>query len=188
MPYTANDHNKRPSSDELRARIPGWGADLDPADRPSYPRERADLPTGAHWDIPENQPELVPRERSIEHARLTPVFGTVAPLHGVSGAIRRYAYGHFSEGRAAHWLLLIVGDRVDVMGSRVRSVVEGQPDNIVTETGILGERGRHPISSRFGRGRADLKHMWIDPFIVFLGPISVVGAVLLSRRGMRKRA
>ena len=44
---------------------------------------------------------------------MTPVFGTAQPLHGLSGAIRRLAYARFSEGRLAHWLLLVAGDRVD---------------------------------------------------------------------------
>ena len=185
MPYIASDH-RRPSTDELRARIPGWGADLDPADRPSVPRERTDLPTGAHWTIPEDQPELQPRERSIEHLRLTPVFGTTAPLHGVSGVIRRFAYERFSEARAAHWLLLVLGDRVDVAGSRVRAIVEGQPDNPISETGILGELGHRPVASRVGRSRADLKHAWIDPVLVF-GPTvlviagTVIGTLALAR-------
>jgi hypothetical protein len=184
MPYSASEH-RRPSSDELRARIPGWGADLDPADRPSVPRERTDLPTGAHWDIPANQPELVPRERSIEHEKLPPVFGTVAPLHGVSGAVRRFAYKRFSEARAAHWLLLILGDRIDVAGSRVRSVFEGHPDNLIAETGILGEAGRHPVSSRFGRGRADVKHLWLDPFVAF-APATLLTVAVLVRRSRSK--
>jgi len=180
MPYDARDHI-RPSSDELRARIPGWGADLDPADRPSYPRERTDLFTGAHWDVPEDQPELQPRERSIEHLRLTPVFGTVAPLHGLSGAVKRLAYARFSEARAAHWLLLVLGDRIDAAGSHARSIFEGHPDNPLAESGILGERGRHPIGSRFGRGRADLKHIWLDP-VVFAGPVAALLAVVVVRR------
>ncbi|MEN3344934.1 MAG: hypothetical protein V7635_1510, partial [Arthrobacter sp.] len=40
MPYTADKHQRRESSEELRDRIPGWGADLDPKDRPAVPRER----------------------------------------------------------------------------------------------------------------------------------------------------
>ena len=182
MPYIASNH-RRPSSDELRARIPGWGADLDPADRPSVPRERNDLPTGAHWDIPEQQPELVSRERSIEHAMLPPVFGTAAPLHGVSGAIRRLAYARFSEGRAAHWLLLILGDRVDAIGAHAKSVVEGRPDNFITESGIGAELNGHPIASRFGRGRADLRHMWLDP-LVYVAPaaLAAVAVIAVARR------
>jgi hypothetical protein len=51
------------------------------------------------------------RERSIEHAFVTPVFGTSTPPKGASGALRKYAYWKYSEGRAAHWLVLIAADR-----------------------------------------------------------------------------
>jgi hypothetical protein len=108
-----------PTAGELRARIPGWGADLDPADRPSYPKE-TDVDSGAHWELPSSQPVERDRERSIEHAMLTPVFGETIPLRGLSGAVRRLAYRRFSEGKIAHWLLLIAGDRVDVLESAVR--------------------------------------------------------------------
>jgi hypothetical protein len=182
MPYT-DDHRPPLSADDLRARIPGWGADLDHADRPSVPKERRDLPTGAHWTIPSPQPESVPRERSIEHGMLPPVFGTVAPLHGLSGVIRRFAYARYSEGRAAHWLLLVLGDRVDAWESHLRSVREGRPDNPIAESGVLGEFGRHPISSRFGTGRADLRHIWLDP-LVFAGPVVVIGFLLV--RSLRR--
>ena len=91
MPYTADKPPLPSTPEELRARIPGWGTDLDPADRPAVPREVRDLPTGAHWDLPEQQEETRPRERSIEHERLTPVFGTAAPLKGASGVVRRLA-------------------------------------------------------------------------------------------------
>jgi hypothetical protein len=179
MPYIADEHH-RPSSEQLRARIPGWGADLDHADRPSVPRERTDLPTGAHWVIPESQPELQPRERSIEHGMLPPVFGTSAPLHGVSGVVRRFAYERFSEARAAHWLLLVVGDRIDVVGSRVQGVLQGRPDNPIAETGIRAEVGNRPFASRFGRGRADVGHTWMDPLIV-IGPTAVLLAAVIIR-------
>jgi hypothetical protein len=126
MTYTA-EHPPLPESIEaLRARIPGWGADLDPADRPSVPRERFDPgAAGAHWDSPDRQPEIWPRERSIEHEFLTPVFGTSCPTKGVSGALRKFAYRRFSEGRAAHWLTLMAADRVDSFGSRAGSLLGG---------------------------------------------------------------
>jgi len=184
MPYTAEKPALSESTEQLRARIPGWGADLDPADRPSYPKERfAPEETGAHWDLPESQPDPGGRERSIEHLRLTPVFGTAQPLHGVSGAIRRFAYERYSEGRAAHWLLLVVGDRVEAVGAHVRSFATLRPDNPVTQTGVLGERRRRPLASRFGRHRVDLKHAWLDPILV-VGPwvLAVVGAVTILRR------
>lgn len=127
MPYMKDKPAARETPEQLRARIPGWGADLDPANRPSVPRERFDLPTGAHWDFPERQPEDTPRERSIEHKFLTPVFGTTAPLAGLSGVIRRYSYAKFSEARAAHWLLLLAADRVDVVESRATALLGGAP-------------------------------------------------------------
>jgi hypothetical protein len=165
-PYTAGKPALKESTEDLRARIPGWGADLDPADRPSYPREQPGIQTGAHWDFPERQPEKWPRERSIEHAFVTPVFGTSTPPKGASGALRKYAYRKYSEGRAAHWLVLIAADRVDAWESHLRSFTTLRPDNPVTETGVLSESSRHGISSRIGKKRADLSHQWIDPVIV----------------------
>lgn len=191
-PYTADSPRRRDTSEELRARIPGWGADLDPADRPSFPREVfAPDETGAHWDAPEPQggeEERARRERSIEHLQLTPVYGSTVPLHGVSGAIRRLAYARFSEGRAAQWLLLIAGDRVDAAGSHVRSLASRHPDNPVTQTGVLAERRRHGIRSRFGRDRVDVKHAWIAPLLV-AGPWVLVGAMgVLGARALLRLA
>jgi len=177
MTYTADKPALAPSSEELRARIPGWGADLDHANRPAYPQERTDLVSGAHWDFPERQPETNDRERSIEHKFLTPVYGTAQPLKGVSGAIRRLAYDRFSEGQTAHWLLLVVGDRVDAIGSHVVSLASLRPDNPITQTGVLSERRRRPVQSRFGRGRVDMKHAWMDPLLV-VGPWIAAGATL----------
>src|SRR5918999_720428 len=103
--YVPDRPQMRETPEQLRARIPGWGADLDPADRPSHPKlHYAPDTTGAHWYFPERQPEKEPRERSIEHAFVTPVFGTAQPPKGLSGAIRKLAYRRFSEGRLAHWL------------------------------------------------------------------------------------
>jgi hypothetical protein len=185
-PYIAGKPEPRESTEQLRARIPGWGVDLDPADRPSFPREQPGIQTGAHWDFPERQPEEWPRERSVEHAFLTPVFGTSTPPAGVSGAIRKYAYAKFSEGRAAHWLLLIAGDRVDAWEHHLRSLATLRPDNPVTETGVLSEFSRHGVRSRFGQKRADVNHQWIDPFVVggpwVLAGLGAVAAVRAVRR------
>lgn len=138
--------------------------------------------------MPEQQPDPGDRERSIEHLRLTPVFGTTLPLSGLSGAIRRFAYRRYSEGRAAHWLLLILGDRVDAVEQHVRSFATARPDNPITQTGVLAERRRHGIRSRFGRRRVDVKHAWIDPIVV-AGPwlLVGVGVVLGVRAALRAR-
>ena len=177
MVYTPDKPPLPESIDELRARIPGWGADLDPKDRPAVPRERFD-PTlsGAHWELPERQPEHRPRERSIEHASLTPVFGTACPPRGMSGVLRRQAYRRYSEARAAHWLLLLGADRVDVVESALRSFLTLRPDNPVTQTGVLSEVRRHGLSSRLGRGRADVVHQALDPVVV-AGPWVAAAAV-----------
>ncbi|KAA1429431.1 hypothetical protein F0U47_00055 [Nocardioides antri] len=164
-----------PSADELRSRIPGWGADLDPADRPSVPREiDGTIPEGTSGDLPEEQTEHEPRERSIEHARLTPVFGTSCPPRGVSGAIRKLAYARYSEARAAHWLLLLAADRVESKAHALRSLATRRPDNPVTETGVLSEARHHGLSSRVGHNRVDVVHHPLDPVIV--GAPWVLGA------------
>jgi hypothetical protein len=177
MVYTA-DHPPIPSSDELRARIPGWGADLNHADRPSVPRLRFDpAATGARWELPEQQPEHRPRERSIEHERLTPVFGTSTPPRALSGIVRRYAYRRYSEGRAAHWLLLLAADRVDAVESHLESFVTLRPDNPFTETGIRSEFTHNGWKARVATTRIDNSHTWIDPIIV-VGPWILSGALL----------
>ena len=191
MAYTADKPRQAESSDQLRARIPGWGADLDPADRPSVPREHFD-PTlsGAHWDFPERQPEKWPRERSIEHKFLTPVFGTSCPPKGVSGLMRKYAYNRFSEGRAAHWLILVAADRVDALGSHLRSFLTRRPDNPITETGVLSEFSHGGLASRVGKKRADLVHQPLDAIVVaapwvLAGRFAYVGVRGVFRRRRR---
>lgn len=185
MTYTADKPDLVPTSDELRRRVPGWGVDLDPADRPSVPRERFDPgATGAHWTMPEPQVDgRDGRERSIEHAFVTPVFGTAQPLRGLSGVVRRLAYDRYSEGRAAHWLLLLAGDRLDAVEHHVRSLGTLRPDNPVTQTGLRAEVTGHGWSSRVARRRADVKHQWMDPVIV-AGPWVVAA---LGVRGVVRR-
>jgi hypothetical protein len=183
MPYTAAKPPLPETREELQARIPGWGVDLDPDDRPSGRRERLD-PRLAPSTIPESQPERRPRERSIEHAKLTPVFGTSCPPRGLSGAIRWRAY-RYSEARAAHWLLLLGADRVDALGSHLRSFVTLHPDNPITQTGVRSELTHHGFRSRFGRRRADLAHQAFDPVVV-AGPW-LIGGLLVFRTAQRLR-
>jgi hypothetical protein len=188
MPYTSEKPQLAESSDKLRARIPGWGVDLDPRDRPSTPKERFDPHgSGAHWDFPERQRENWPRERSIEHKFLTPVFGTSCPPRGISGMMRKLAYRKYSEGRAAHWLLLLAADRVDVLESRVRAAATGRPDNPITETGVLSEFSHHGLASRIGQQRADLKHQPLDVVIVAAPWLAVGGIIYAVARRVRRR-
>ena len=185
--YVRDKRMPAETRERLRARIPGWGADLDPADRPSHPKlQYAPDATGAHWDFPERQPEKWPRERSIEHAFLTPVFGTAQPPKGVSGAIRKLSYARFSEGRLAHWLLLVAADRVDSWGHHLTSFRTLRPDNPITETGVKSEFTHHGLRSRIRVKRTDLAHQPLDPIIV-AGPwvlaagVASAGAKTLAR-------
>ena len=179
--YVPDRPTMRETPEQLRARIPGWGVDADPADRPSQPKLRyAPEATGARWRFPDRQPGAEGRQRSIEHAFVTPVFGTAQPLHGLSGAIRRLAYVRFSEGRLAHWLLLIVGDRVDAWGAHLRSFASLHPDDPVTETGVRTELTHGGIGSR--KGRSDARHQLLDPFLV-AGPwVAGAGVAVLGVR------
>jgi len=180
--YVRDKRTPPPSRDELRARIPGWGVDLDPADRPSHPKLQYPADTGAHWEFPDRQPETFPRERSIEHAMLTPVFGTAQPRKGLAGAIRTYAYERFSEGRPAHWLLLVAADRVDAIEAHLASFGTMRPDNPITETGVKGELTHNGWSSRVGTGRSDVRHHVVDPVLV-AGPwLAAAGAVVVGGR------
>jgi hypothetical protein len=188
MAYTADKPKLAESSDELRARIPGWGVDLDPKDRPSVPQEQFDPNlNGAHWEFPERQPERWPRERSIEHKFLTPVFGTACPPKGISGRMRRLAYRKYSEARAAHWLVLLAADRVDVLESTLRSFVSAHPDNPITETGVLSEFSHHGIASRVGQKRADLAYQPLDLMIVAAPWVLAGGVVYSVLKGLAKR-
>ena len=95
--------------------ITGWGADLDPADRPAYPKERTPPRLeNVHWDTPEQQMSDVLVLRSTERPDITPVFGTSVPPSGLSGVIRKRAFRR-SENDVRHWLMLMFADRVNVV-------------------------------------------------------------------------
>ena len=184
--YVPDVPKMRETPEQLRARIPGWGADLDPADRPSHP-EAAARP-GEHrcaLALPRPAAGAEGRERSIEHAFVTPVFGTAQPLHGPSGLLRRLAYRRYSEARLAHWLLLVAGDRVDAWGSHLRSFASLHPDNPVTETGVFSELSAGGTSRS---GRSDHRHHLLDPVIV-AGPwVAAAGVAFLGARRLVRRA
>jgi hypothetical protein len=122
---------------ERFAHIKGWGADLDPADRPGYPKERmpARLP-GLHWDEPEQQPETVKILCSTERdSKLTPVFGTTVPPKGLSGLMREAAF-KFSENDLRHWLILLAADRTNMVEGLAEDLVHGHIPNVLGEMGI----------------------------------------------------
>src|SRR5215207_1059834 len=87
--------------------VSGWGADLSAADRPAVPKERTPprLPN-VHWEEPSAQQVEIEVFHSTERPGITPVFGTSAPPSGLSGMLRRLAYG-FSENDLRHWAILL---------------------------------------------------------------------------------
>lgn len=169
---------------EAKSRVPGWGADLDPKDRPAVPKERAPRGggSGAHWDRPEQQVPRIKVFVSTEHRGLTPVFGTSCPPKGLSGLIRSYAYT-YSEGQKAHWVWLLFADRVDVVESAIGSLLRGQPDNPFKQMGLKSELKPGAFRSRFGENRNDVRRMRNEALIATgLGGAFLAGRALLRRR------
>ena len=153
------------------AHIQGWGADLDHANRPAYPRERKPPRLeGVHWERPEQQAQHVEILHSTERPGITPVFGSTLPPSGLSGRLRRLAFRH-SENDLRHWLLLLLADRVNVGEGLVDDLSRGHVPRLYAEMG----------------GRAELRH---NPAGAVRKGLVVAGAVglcwLMLRRGRRR--
>ena len=100
-------------------KVPDWGIDLRETDRPGVPPETTPRPFAqAHWITPARQAATVTVLKRAGLERLTPVFGTAEPPHGLSGKLRRAAYA-VPDHLTRHWLLLMLADRVDVIESGV---------------------------------------------------------------------
>ncbi len=131
---------------DLSSRIPGWGSDLDPNLRPGIPRDKA--PTIGHeflYPVIEEQIPKIKIHKSTEHGRLPPVFGTSCPPTGLSGRIRDVAY-HYSEGRLARWVTLVVADRVNVVEDLLTDLAHLRLPNIPKEVGLKSQLRYDPGS------------------------------------------
>jgi hypothetical protein len=129
------------------AHIIGWGADLDHADRPAYPKERVPARLeGVHWDQPEQQAERVEVFCSTERPGITPVFGSTCPPRWLSGRLRRLAF-RYSENDLRHWLLLLMADRVDVGEGLVEDLARGHVPNVYAEMGGAAELKHNPMGA-----------------------------------------
>ena len=128
-----------PRNVPARADIPGWGADLDHANRPGYPMERTPPRLDhVHWTTPEDQPLRMEVFHSIERPGVTPLFGTSAPPTGLSGRLRGAAF-KLSENDIRHWLLLLLADRINVVEGVADDLRQGHVPNIFAEMGIKAE-------------------------------------------------
>lgn len=134
---------RRPTRDQLQ-HIQGWGADLDRKNRPGVPMERT---PPRFINVPDGDP--APQEQhvevlvSTERPGRTPLFGTVQPPSGLSGAIRRLAFKR-TENDLRHWLLLLLADRVNVVEGIGDDLAKGKVPNILAEMGIKSELKHNP--------------------------------------------
>jgi hypothetical protein len=147
--------------------IKGWGIDADPENEPTYPMKHytGDDHNRIYWERPPLQPETVEVLHSNERPYMTATFGTSSPPSGLSGMIRRFAF-RYSESSYAHWLPLVLADRVNVVEGIVADLAKGIVPNIFAERGWKAEW-------KYNRKALITK--------VVIGTAIIVGASLLSR-------
>jgi hypothetical protein len=127
-----------------RADVPGWGVDADRENDPTWPMRERDNESkgGMDWTRPPIQAPQVEILQSIEHVRRPAVVGTSTPPSGVSGAIRRFAF-RYSESQWAHWLLLMLADRINVIEGDLHDLSRGRFPNRLAEMGWGAELKHH---------------------------------------------
>lgn len=101
------------------SQIPGYGVDADPSRRPGIPKEIRGVPHAGPGELTQQRSDVRVFVKERPHGSLTPVYGTGEPPRGVSGKLRRIAYG-FPVNWTRHWMLLLFADRVDVWERRLR--------------------------------------------------------------------
>ena len=154
--------------------IKGWGIDADPKNDPTYPmKNRLDLEqTGYSWERPTQQSENMEILQSVERPFITAVFGTTSPPEGLSGMVRRIAYGK-SENQYGHWLPLVLADRINVVEGIIEDLSHGIFPNILAEKGYKG-KFKHDKAGAIYR--------------IAMGTLLTVGAiVLLTGAGTGKK-
>jgi hypothetical protein len=100
--------------------IKGWGADLDPKKRPGIPMEASAQPMpGAQAPVEAQRTDVPVIHEHGGKSKMPPVFGTAIPPKGLSGVLRKVAYG-YPDHWVRHWMILLLADRVDVWEHRLR--------------------------------------------------------------------
>jgi hypothetical protein len=120
--------------------INGWGIDADPENDPTYPMKNWN---GAdhqrfNYEKPSQQPIEVEVLHSIERPGVSRVFGTSTPPQGLSGMIRRWAF-KYSESTYAHWVPLVLADRIGVVEGYLDDFKKGIIPNPFAERGWQAE-------------------------------------------------
>jgi hypothetical protein len=85
-------------------------------------------------------------------------------------------------------MLLIIGDRIDLLESRFTALIGGRPDNPISESGVSAEFANHSYRTRFGQHRADLKHQPLDILLWAAPYAAIAGGVYLMARTRKPRA
>jgi hypothetical protein len=134
------DPTERQQRHRETSHIEGWGADVDPANRPAYPKERTPPRLdGVHWAEPEQQRAPPHRiHHSTERPGITPVFGTSVGPSGLSGKMRDVAF-KYSENDLRHWLILLGADRVNMVEGVLDDLAHGHVPNLWKEMGLASE-------------------------------------------------
>jgi hypothetical protein len=116
--------------------IKGWGYDADPENEPTYPMKNytGDDHKRLKYRRSEQQPINDEILHSNERPSVTAVFGTSVPPSGFSGVLRRHAF-KYSESNWAHWLSLLLADRVNVFEGIADDLKRGHIPNIFAERG-----------------------------------------------------
>lgn len=117
-------------------KIKGWGVDADPKNDPTYPmKKRTDgEQAGYSWERPPQQPLDVEVLHSNERPNVSATFGTSTPPAGLSGMFRRFAF-QYSESSYAHWLPLMLADRVGVVEGIIGDLAHSHVPNFFEEAG-----------------------------------------------------
>ena len=120
--------------------LKGWGVDADPENDPTYPMRSRENEgqKGYSWERPPQQAASVEVLHSNERPNLSATFGTSTPPAGLSGMIRRFAF-NYSESAYAHWLPLMLADRVGVVEGYLEDFASGRVPNIFAERGWKAE-------------------------------------------------
>ena len=137
----------------------GWGIDADPENDPVYPMKTRN--NGEHagytWERPPQQAETVEILHSNERPNLSAVVGTSVPPAGLSGMIRRRAFD-YSENSYAHWVPLMLADRIGMVEGIVGDLAGGRVPNIFGEMGLKAEwkHNRASLITKIAVGTASI--------------------------------
>ena len=114
--------------------------DADPENEPTYPMKNytGDDHKRLNWERPSQQEENIEILKSNERPSISAVFGTASPPSGLSGVIRRQAF-KYSESSYAHWLPLLLADRINAVEGVIQDLSEGTIPNIFVERGWKSE-------------------------------------------------